>query len=130
MAEQSQRSTRAGERPPDPSAETVAGTLRCVVALAGEPGPPPDAFVLARGLYRATLDHLRRSANPAAERHLLLVPLSAALAIQRTRDGVACCAALNAALARGDHEAALDACVALVDIAMGVPRNDETPVGG
>jgi hypothetical protein len=90
--------------------------------------PPGDAGLLARRLYRATLDHLRRSANPGAERHLLLGPLSAALAIQKTRDGVACCAALNAALARGDYEAALDACVALVDIAVAASRSDEPPV--
>lgn len=92
--------------------------------------PAADPGFIARRLYRATLDHLRRSANPGAERHLLLGPLSAALALQKTRDGVACCAALNAALARGDYEAALDACVALVDIAVAAPRSDDTPVDG
>jgi len=72
---------------------------------------------IAVGLYRATLDLLRRSDDPAAQRHHLLDPLSKAVASQRTREGQRQCARLEAALAARDYDTALDACIGLIDLA-------------
>ena len=70
---------------------------------------------IARRLYRATIDLLRWSDDPAGERHFLLEPLSKVVAAERTRTGQALCARLEAELARGDFDAALDACIALIE---------------
>jgi len=81
----------------------------------------PDAVVrgeheqIARRLYRATLDLLRWSEDPAGERHSLLEPLSKAVAAEKSRAGQELCARLEAGLASGDYDSALDACIALIE---------------
>lgn len=81
-----------------------------------------DPADVAHSLYRATLDLLRQSDNPAADRHALFAPLSAAVAAQRTRDGILRCEELHAALAASDYDAALDACLALLDLMVAAGR--------
>lgn len=72
---------------------------------------------IAVRLYRATLDLLRWSDDPANQRHHLLDPLSKAVASQGTREGQRQCARLEAALAARDYDTALDACLSLIDLA-------------
>ena len=104
------------QAPPSPPAGEPA-------PLAGRTAPrgPTGPQDIARNLYRATLDLLRWSDDPSAERHFLLAPLSAAVASQSTRDGILWCEALNTALAACDFDAALDACIALVDLTLALP---------
>jgi hypothetical protein len=80
-------------------------------------GDASEAGEIAHWLYRATLDLLRDSTSPCAERHALLEPLSRAVACQKTREGQAACARIEASLAANDYEAALDACLGLIAIA-------------
>jgi len=81
---------------------------------------------IAARLYRATLDLLRGSDDPATQRHRLLDPLSKAVASQRTREGQRHCARLEAALAARDYSTALDACLCLIDLARRLKAPPET----
>lgn len=68
-------------------------------------------------LYRAVLDLLRCHDDPSERRHVLFGPLSQTVARQKTREGQQLCAGLAEALAARDHDRALDACLALIDLA-------------
>ncbi len=75
-----------------------------------------DTLAAANRLYRATLDLLTASDDPATDCHLLTGPLSQVVALQRTRIGQADCAELAQALAASDHAAALNACSRLIEL--------------
>ncbi len=90
--------------------------LRVIADSAQQADASPEDAAIARRLYRATLALLRASDDPARDRHYLLAPFSQAVARQRTRAGQEVCAELATALAMRDYDAALDACLRLVEL--------------
>lgn len=109
------------QAPAKTPAKTPAGIPAPLLARRTAERGPAGAQDIARNLYRATLDLLRWSDDPSGERHFLLAPLSAAVASQHSRAGILWCEALNTALAACDYDAALDACIALVNLTLAQP---------
>ncbi len=103
------RKAKTADQAGDPGA-----TIHTLQPLAEPLGK--DALAAAHRLYRATLELLAASDNPARDRHHLAGPLSQVVAGQRTRIGQADCADLARALAACDHPAALNACSRLIEI--------------
>ena len=73
-----------------------------------------DMLSAAQTLYRAMLDLIDHSDNPARDSHRLAAPLSRVVAGQKSRLGQAECALLARSLARRDHAGALAACRRLI----------------